>query len=483
LAGKASIHDVAAAKAARGKMPAPPFIVPAVRDALLDSRYKETIFVVPGEADAFCAAAALDLQRHHSNQTAIFSSDSDSAVYDVGPTCTVVNLTTLTQESGEYGSKLKAMAIRPSVVASKIGSSDLFELAYYLSIDTHISAAQAQTWLGTDKGADKKPYGAFVDQYRVDTTAKVLKVLREDPKYRHAYLGVDARVCEIAVQVDRSTNASPSTPSTNIEMYMPFLVEDTARKSAWRFGTRTRDTAYALLLAAIPREQARAINEHKRAGTGLSSRLVEVLSSEALSSKLKHFSHILVDSLAKSRLTSSVEKWRHFIVETMLWDYLVSDVPFPTTNDLTIVVLGRPLKSWHLVQLAAHYQATYYSLRMLRQIATYVRLRCEHVENGMSICTQSLLHAMEFMPGFAEFLEAGSEGAQVEGEAVWAPILEEAMKQIDVNRIPLAPKKKRRKQSKKLKSSSVAGREVPGTKAPSVSERSIGSNPFAALAS
>lgn len=71
--------DWAPLQRAKSKLPPPPFLVSAVIESLFGSEYADRMWVVDGEADAFCAAAAFEAARHQDAAVGItiFTNDSD----------------------------------------------------------------------------------------------------------------------------------------------------------------------------------------------------------------------------------------------------------------------------------------------------------------------------------------------------------------------------------------------------------------------
>ncbi|KAG9899600.1 hypothetical protein KCV05_g16514, partial [Aureobasidium melanogenum] len=96
-------------------LPAPPFLVPAVIEMLLESRFSALVSVIPGEADAYCADAA----RKHGG--VIFTSDSDLLVHDLGET------------GKEY---------HPAAIAKRFELPNLVKLAFFMAQDHHKSLTE-----------------------------------------------------------------------------------------------------------------------------------------------------------------------------------------------------------------------------------------------------------------------------------------------------------------------------------------------------
>ncbi|KAK5754775.1 hypothetical protein LTS12_015188, partial [Elasticomyces elasticus] len=93
----------------------PPFLVQAVQEALVGSRFKNLVYSVPGEADEYCVTAAKKAcLAHVDKKIAIFTSDSDLAVYDSGRQTHIMLLDDYYQiQPDALGSVIKATTFWP----------------------------------------------------------------------------------------------------------------------------------------------------------------------------------------------------------------------------------------------------------------------------------------------------------------------------------------------------------------------------------
>lgn len=95
---------------ARRSLPPPPFLVFAVVEALRESEYASRTFVVRGEADEFCAAAALDISMQgDSPQLTIFTNDSDLIIYGLRDRVRVVQINEMSYEEDGRGTALTSL--------------------------------------------------------------------------------------------------------------------------------------------------------------------------------------------------------------------------------------------------------------------------------------------------------------------------------------------------------------------------------------
>ncbi|KAI4146515.1 MAG: hypothetical protein L6R39_003434, partial [Caloplaca ligustica] len=121
-------------------IPAPPFLVPAVLDALARSnQYAAITTVVPGEADPYCALAARNLD------ATILTSDSDLLVYDIGPKASVMFFNQISTSPGEavLDTVLQANVFVTAAIAKRLQLPNLHRLAYEIKADPTVSFAEA----------------------------------------------------------------------------------------------------------------------------------------------------------------------------------------------------------------------------------------------------------------------------------------------------------------------------------------------------
>ncbi|KAL8900125.1 MAG: hypothetical protein Q9207_005848, partial [Kuettlingeria erythrocarpa] len=128
-------------------IPAPPFLVPAVLDALARSSYASITEIVPGEADTHCAFAA-----YQSGGT-ILTNDSDLLVFDTGPAASVAFFKDIDLQYDTAGyPTLQANIFHPSTIAKRLHLPNLHRLAYEIKIDPTVSFTEA---LRRSKGSSK----------------------------------------------------------------------------------------------------------------------------------------------------------------------------------------------------------------------------------------------------------------------------------------------------------------------------------------
>ncbi|KAK5718583.1 hypothetical protein LTR15_008314 [Elasticomyces elasticus] len=390
----------------------PPFLVQAVQEAILDSRFKDLVYSVPGEADEYCVTAAKKANLTHvEKKVAIFTSDSDLAVYESGRQTHIMLFDDYYQiQPDALGSVIKATTLWPSAIARKIWRDNLHELAYYMAAYKDQSVARL---IATKIGPGKSPP---VDEYRSFTehfTAKVadsLSLLQGDEAERQSLLGLDARVAELVHQAKTKTGlASPD----EFEIFLPFVIEDSSKRSAWRVGSGIRQAAYTILLKHLDCS-ATQIREFKRSGVASGSLKVSGMDDSALQMGLDALYEYFDEDTrrAASGDESAVESWRTVIVRLMLAD--MDDLPQPA--ELVDLIDGTLCTDWQMVHLSAHYQTTFYSVRLLHQVMRYCH------RDGRK---PKLLVRLDGMPGIAAFFEPDESIAGTDAEDEWCRFFEE----------------------------------------------------------
>ncbi|KAI4132119.1 MAG: hypothetical protein LQ338_000873 [Usnochroma carphineum] len=215
-------------------IPAPPFLVPAILDALAKSKYGPLTTIVPREADSYCALAARCLGG------TILTNDSDLLVYDIGPQASVIFFNSLSlspaDESVETTPVLKANVFNPAAIAKRLSLQNLQRLAYEVKSDPTLSFPEA---LRRAKASPTNPslFDFFMQEYVLPSA---LHIPHQPDSQQSRFL--DPRLSELVIQL-----SSPHQKSEEIHMYLPFLIEDPSRSSAWDVSSSIRHYVYTLL--------------------------------------------------------------------------------------------------------------------------------------------------------------------------------------------------------------------------------------------
>lgn len=245
-------------------LPPAPFLVSAVLDALITSKYGAVIHTVPGEAETYCALAA----RHCGNTPIILSDDSDLFHYDLGPTGNFVYLSTTElrpftaeerpSERPETCETIKFEVFQSQDIAKRLGV-ELREIAFQFSQNPSQTLPQAIKAAKEKEGRQQADLNNFLDQYVEPSVTKTRHATpNSSTQTAHHLQFLDPRMSELVVQLEESGNEA-------IEVYLLFLIEDLSRASAWSVSWSQRAFAYSL--CALNHEGFNDIVECNRRGS------------------------------------------------------------------------------------------------------------------------------------------------------------------------------------------------------------------------
>ena len=371
---------------AKKAVPAPPFLVPAVLDALYASQYASITEIVPGEADPYCAYSAR-------NGGIILTSDSDMLVYDLGPNGSVLFFNQLEFQGSKEGSgenifaacgSLKARICRPSDIASRLGLKNLKRMALEIKYDPTVAPQEA---VKRSKGP--------VDQQRLEEFSEdFLEVT--SPAERRPQL--DSRVSEFVLQ-------SISDLQTQPYVYLPFLIDDSSRVSAWDVSSSIRVSAYSCLNVFYRNEPKYTfILEHTRKGHRIVSNELPLLSSpECISSSSTLLSQI-------HRIQSSFpdplyppRSWLIFALLRVLDWYMHNDKTPPSRQAMLQCLTGAASRTWtwEHIHAQAQMQAVLYALRMHQQILVWMS---DGVEEALPPPVEELKRVLGELPKISEMM-------------------------------------------------------------------------------
>lgn len=351
----------------KAKPPPPPFLVPAVIDALRDSaKFNSLVKLVPGEADGFCAKDVRE------NGGLVLTSDSDLLVHDLGEAGGVVFLADI--DAGTDTQTLVAPQYRPAEICRRLSlrpETGLQYLAFEISRDPHLTLEQAVERAKRSEAVSvsRGEYSEFIEQYLSPEVA---------PRFGAGEMpALDPRVSEIVLRSFRTSgDATPvlkqhPTPrpsgEAELEMYLPFLLDCPSRTSAWEASKPLRQLAYAVL-QPIRGSSIPSVSEMRRlqsVSSGLQVSVPSLLELDELCTSL-----LGVLSSIKGGISNPDILW---VLLAIYQDTLMT-MERGKGYPVSLEVLGQAAKgkldtcSWDFVHFLALTQATYYSLRMLRQI-------------------------------------------------------------------------------------------------------------------
>lgn len=375
------------------------FLVPTVIDALKSSpKYRQLVELVPGEADTFCAKLArsrrccvltsdsdLLVYLHDSDSSVAFFEDIDVTIPAAEPRAAVLQYTT-----GIRG----RLGLAPGIGIPRI--------AYELLLNPHASLEQlVRRTSQAPYPKDRKNYADFISRYRIENPNS-----SSSPTFpfHQGLQQLDPRVSEIVLSaVSGRDGLAETSQEKTINMFLPFLLDNPQRSSAWEAALPIRRLAYSILLELAALPNAPSIVEFRRLQVGSRGRGIAVpgeIEREAIASSL-------VRLLESSRQVSAgrTQQLTYFTTLSELQETGISVKPplglmqlqlaFSNPGSLT------PL-SWDTIHLAAQVQACVYSLRMLRQILGLNPLPFQRSVHCL-VTARELLSHLEDLPGFESY--------------------------------------------------------------------------------
>ncbi|KAL8243578.1 hypothetical protein R6Q59_009836 [Mikania micrantha] len=371
-------------------LPPPTFMVASVIETLRLSKFADIIHIVPGEADPYCAAEARLLS------AGILTNDSDLLVYDLGAEGAVVMLRSLSccnAQNQEETISIQAQCQRPSVIVRNLNVPGLFSFAFQRSRDSSAStstiAQRARLGL-TEQSASA--WQKFRKEYISTTVSSLLQDSSRTSIYR-TIQAFDPRTAEIVCSLNNH-----ETP----HMYLPTVLEDPTRDSAWSYSSQIRRLAYSILFDAYSKcdaEPASAyVVEHFRKGSRIGehslsqmSRLAMLEEIDALLELFKYHNSQGAQAVLpeitqniESGLGNSASTQRnrntycHMLAaaEIVIKQRLSKAKPYQPYFSQIFSVDQTDMRSsytsWDELHFHATMQCTLYSIRMLRQLASHV---------------------------------------------------------------------------------------------------------------
>ncbi|KAI9929798.1 hypothetical protein MW887_001274 [Aspergillus wentii] len=319
--------------------------------------------MVPGEADVECAYTA------KLTGCAVLTNDSDLLLYDLGTHGSVLFLNSVEMIQWDIlhpeKSRLNAVRLCPTSLASRLGVANLQQFAYELKNHTRLGFSElierskntCQTF------ESRTDYCLFAEEYEYSPSCHLMRNLSQ-PIFQH----FDPRVSELFCQYEfRDTHTLGMTP----KMYLPILNEDHSRRSAWGEGRLYRCLGYSVLNASRPTsERFASIDEYVRRGQRISADVIDLGNNEWISAELEALHERLKSAqFAFNGEPTSSSYWRMFaLCEVYGRESRATIIPDAgqLSRFLRLGYMGERLE-WTDIHLFAQAQAVLYSLRILKQ--------------------------------------------------------------------------------------------------------------------
>ncbi|MCJ1439706.1 MAG: hypothetical protein MMC23_000187 [Stictis urceolatum] len=365
----ASFLGRSSSRAFSGGLPAASFLVPAVIESLRGSRYSNLIKLVPGEADVFCAHYA------RLQGCIVLTSDSDLLVYDLGDAGSVTFFDSL--QFGEcpacHEQAVIAKLCRPKNVCSRLGIKCLLDLGYEIKSDYTISLSEAVGRAKRASSRHDRDFLEFAKEYRSSKEAQSASSLYHvSGKSWDTAAQLDPRLSELVIQ------ALQGTHDAGLHIYMPFLIEDPTRASAWEVAENVRILAYRLNLdraGEVP--DCIMVVEHYRRASSIRPVEICIHISNGNFEDAAKTKELLTGIQHRYSQNSRSVLWRLCGMLLVLQWYTDSGRTLPTNEailrTLRNSVQNNEWQSWPDIHFAAQLEAALYSLRMLNQTLMFLR--------------------------------------------------------------------------------------------------------------
>lgn len=414
-------------------VPSPPFLVTAIFHALKASKYCNESEIVLAEADSACADPTVC-----ESSDIILTSDTDLLILQPQGYVIFFNDITLYR-----GAKLKAICYKSKSFATHLGIKDLVTFAYIMSQDNALPLATIVC-----RSNNLSPSTAL-HLFR-QSFNPIPSSIKPSPTLSSALQALDNRTSEVIHTL--LTHEATTQP---INSYLPTLLDDPTRSSAYRASFTIRHLGYSLL--AHTTRIIAPMNELDRRGSRIASLLITPLDPSATLTALAALTaqlHDLHETFAHSDATPT-ETWRAVaLLATLCWEgqplgSLVS------VAKLTRLARGTQKRGgWEEVHLAAMVEGWVWSIGMLRGcVGVCLALDAEELkwqdmgEEGMKVLRE-FISGVQGMSGIGALLPWVCGALSVGGCA------EEVCRQLgkmvgaDETEMPKRKKLKRTKQAK-----------------------------------
>ncbi|KAF2097305.1 hypothetical protein NA57DRAFT_77558 [Rhizodiscina lignyota] len=419
-------------------LPASPFLVPAVIESLLQSKYASITSIVPGEADAYCARYV-----KRSGGTVI-TGDTDLLVYDIGLKGSVTFFSDFSLDS-----KLRSKRYEPAVIARRLHLGSLLKLGFIVMRNRGKSLNECKLLAQNLQNANKE-YLKFKEEYEFEVDLpSAFSEVRLSPTGTDKS-SLDPRVAEYVHRTKESLSKRV--------IYLPFLVDDPTRFAAWTSGAAVRRLGYNLDGQAGDRTTV----EVQRRGPNMAE--VSVPHLRAVECKKAALSLLEDASNWRNELahSSSAYFWMSFAILLVCKDIVAGGKPLVPKDHLEDILQGQWIGSdWAFIHFSALVQAELYSFRILKQLLGYWK-RPLTVETTRAEWMISLEDFLSDLPSLRDLFSSSSLLETDKHEAVISLIY--GLPGV-VETVPDEPSKESEKKGKKKrkKAKTQAGREGNGS--------------------
>ncbi|KAH0523479.1 hypothetical protein TsFJ059_008481 [Trichoderma semiorbis] len=341
----------------------PAFLVPAIIDAIRGSpRYGEKCFIIPGEADAYCASDIAKLGG------TILTSDSDLLAHDLGNGKVI-----FFRDVHENASSMLACTVyAPREIYTKTGLSKSVEACRlgYERLRNPNATLPMLLKACSKPIADALDYDHFRQQYVHHESAPVPHLVDGSLL---PLSGLDPRVSELLLQIGQAPKVKNAREKAKI--FLPSLFDNPTKGTSWDASAHVRTLAYTAACRYLQCRCSMSVEEYRRVqDISQKGREISLLSSDEANIAATE----LLELLRRVRETNIAQQYR-WVLLCVILD--VTECNQQGKNSHTLITLQRNGSSltatgdkipWDVIHFSAHIQAGLYSLRILSQVLSSV---------------------------------------------------------------------------------------------------------------
>lgn len=371
----------------------PSFLVPAIIDTLrANPRYREKSFIIPGEADAYCAS---DVAKHGGT---ILTSDSDLLAHDLGNGRVV-----FFRDIHENASSMLACTVYgPREIYTKLGLPKSVEACRLGYERIRSPNATLPMLLRACSGpiADAMDYDYFRQQYVHNEEAPIPPLIGGNLLLLN---GLDPRVSELLLQIGQAPKIQDA--QAKVKIFLPSLIENPSRGTSWDASAHVRKLAYTAAAQYLQCRCSISVEEYRRVqNVHQKGRDITPLPTDAANSAVNE----LLAIMRRLRETE-IAPQHYWILLCLVLDIIECNQQGKNSHvlitlqqgDSNLTTSGDRI-SWDMIHFGAHIQAGYYSLRILNQVLSSVITGADSTED-LTLSFIELRGLLSELPSLAEF--------------------------------------------------------------------------------
>jgi hypothetical protein len=385
--------------------PAAPFIVPSVIEALIClPEWAAQVQVVPGEADAYCAE---DVRQHGGT---VLTGDSDLLIENLGPRGSVAFFWDVSEEiSANEEPVISAKTYSLSHIETRLGICGRGGLTRFaFEIKNRGTTFQQAVLRAHEHDSEHPKQEAAYQEFLREHIAE--EYISSDHPITHVLSTLDPRISEFVIQSlnievlrqdpTRRRKQAPRGPE-ELSIFLPTLVDDHEKKSAWVTSQAVRELAYGLAQHAEGNRRD-SIIEYTTLVWAYGGRRTDV--PDAASAE--EWCEQLVSTLERieTELDAPNLAWLAFTIFLEMQHSIVAE----EKSSLAVRLVGEALQldeqprrySWDIIHFTAQVQASLYSLRILKQV---LDVRANLAPAKLSSSQQQLRSRLSGLPSLVTY--------------------------------------------------------------------------------